>query len=1393
MKSCRGKKDLQGFLVLLLLLPFLLMGHQLLAASGDTEHNYIQKGEYWIDNRANGVTSVNPSSLNADSSLAAFRNISISTAGLSNGKHILYFRMQDRRGKWGAIRATVFTIGTLPTDNKMIAGQYYWGNNPAQKYSLTGTYNKNNVSITNDITAPASNGRFTLFTRFQDARGRWGATRAMTVVVGGLPSDNDISGGQYFWSSSPAQKTSLSGSFNKNEVNITNDVTAPNSEGVHVLWSRLRDARGKWGALRGMAVLVLSETDFQNKIVAGEYFWSHDPDNRIALSGTINGTHVELSQSITAPAGEGAYQLNVRFMDARHKWGPIRNSNVIVNAAMAPPVISQAEYYFDSDPGAGNGVIVTEGEFGTQSASYIEEVALNTTGLGIGNHSVYTRFMNNRGEWGNAISAGFEIQVKPQIIVSKTSLDFGDVVISGRVSRTFSIKNGGDEALNITSISIAGSPTYYQIDPTSGSIPANSTDSIVVSVTFISTEPTGDKNAVLTIENNDANKTMNLIAKSIISPTPTIVVSMDELKFGAITVNNDSTITFQVSNLGTNALVISNIQSSDNVIFEVKSPSSFPRNVSIGSPLSVEIRFKPTDYKVYRETLSIISNDPANGTKELPMSGEGTTGPPTRLIVTAPDSLDFGVVTKDSTLDRLISIKNEGNSMLTVTGITSGNSAIFEVINPPSVSQPLEILSSATADIAIRFKPKLVFTYRSELTIQSDATNDPTVTMKVKGRGVAGPTPNIVFNVGLLDFEEVKINKTLQKNFTISNQGNADLVATNIGSSNTVFTVIGPKVFTLKPGQDTDVAVSFTPTAAISYNAQLTVYSNTDNAALPVRGTGTTLTVGFSLTTLPEVNNPNEAVTINILPGSSLGAQGYARLFFKEGGKALFDSLAMVSTSGNAYKGIIPKDIMQKRGVAFYIKISDGEQVRTAPESDPAKKPYTLNVTYPGGFTKTQDQVGGTDQTSYRMISIPLNQTNPSISTVLANFNSGQVNIDKWRLFRWQSGKYVESSESGFQGFSPGRAYWFITTDVGKLNTGAGVTMRTDQNLPIDLQPGWNMIGSPFYFSIDWDDVVKTTNVSAIFSYNGSDYVSATKLEPWEGYFVKNNLSNPETIQLSPVESGTPGVGKSPVMKLDGNQWQVQLRMRSGVVADEYNFIGMLYEADESYDAFDLIESPRQPGEFLKLYFPHEDWGDRADMYGSDYRPINDQGAVWDFTVSTTSSAEHVDMDVTGLESLPDGFRLYLIDKDNGYMQNLSDQSAYIFPTAGGREMSRNFRLIAGTDAFISENDLGVSAIPSDYFISQNYPNPFNPTTTIQYMLPVRSRVTIKVFSIVGQEIKALLDQEVDHGMHIVIWDATNQANEHVANGLYFYSILANALDGSGKSYRMTRKMMLIK
>lgn len=94
--------------------------------------------------------------------------------------------------------------------------------------------------------------------------------------------------------------------------------------------------------------------------------------------------------------------------------------------------------------------------------------------------------------------------------------------------------------------------------------------------------------------------------------------------------------------------------------------------------------------------------------------------------------------------------------------------------------------------------------------------------------------------------------------------------------------------------------------------------------------------------------------------------------------------------------------------------------------------------------------------------------------------------------------------------------------------------------------------------------------------------------------------------------------------------------------------------------------------------------------------------------------------------------------------------------------------------------------IPEAFALRQNYPNPFNPTTIIQFDLPAASHVSLKLFNLLGQEVRTLFNGEKNAGYHQVIWDGKNEQGITVPTGIYIYRIATGSIV-------QTRKMMLVR
>jgi hypothetical protein len=99
-----------------------------------------------------------------------------------------------------------------------------------------------------------------------------------------------------------------------------------------------------------------------------------------------------------------------------------------------------------------------------------------------------------------------------------------------------------------------------------------------------------------------------------------------------------------------------------------------------------------------------------------------------------------------------------------------------------------------------------------------------------------------------------------------------------------------------------------------------------------------------------------------------------------------------------------------------------------------------------------------------------------------------------------------------------------------------------------------------------------------------------------------------------------------------------------------------------------------------------------------------------------------------------------------------------------------------------------IKSTPKEFVLNQNYPNPFNPSTVIHYQLPVDSRVALRIYNTLGQEVKTLVNELQKAGYETVEWNTGN-----VASGVYFYKLEATSATDATKTFTQVKKMIMIK
>jgi photosystem II stability/assembly factor-like uncharacterized protein len=158
-----------------------------------------------------------------------------------------------------------------------------------------------------------------------------------------------------------------------------------------------------------------------------------------------------------------------------------------------------------------------------------------------------------------------------------------------------------------------------------------------------------------------------------------------------------------------------------------------------------------------------------------------------------------------------------------------------------------------------------------------------------------------------------------------------------------------------------------------------------------------------------------------------------------------------------------------------------------------------------------------------------------------------------------------------------------------------------------------------------------------------------------------------------------------------------------------------------------------------------------------------------------------------------EGFRIYRSDPNGGSEYPIHNgliaptERSYLDETAVTGERYRYTLVAVGTrTGEVRSESVEATLTPLTAQLYQNSPNPFNPGTTIRYVVPKPSEVTLRVYSASGHLVRTLVEGVQLSGLHEVRWNGTNNAGSPVASGVYFCRLR------TGKA-TLTRKMVVLK
>jgi hypothetical protein len=660
-----------------------------------------------------------------------------------------------------------------------------------------------------------------------------------------------------------------------------------------------------------------------------------------------------------------------------------------------------------------------------------------------------------------------------------------------------------------------------------------------------------------------------------------------------------------------------------------------------------------------------------------------------------------------------------------------------------------------------------------------------------------------------VNFATTMVGDTATATLSLVNDGTRELRITGYTFSDPSFSFPSDFAARFDPelvlgaGETMSTPVLFVPSQEGDYAGMLALTSDdlsTSVAEISLDGTGEALT--FTLVPFYQDGIVDQGEDARVRVSSD--EVDSMRVFYRSGGAVEFNVLPMGRVAGG-YLVEIPSEVLTERGLEYKVRAHNGRfetsdtlrylQIEVGSLVFPTKQPAMI----------------------YRMISVPLSMDNALVTGLF----TAMLSVE-WHIFTYEqsasSNIELPAASGVHRHVELGRAYWLATRNEVELTTDpVGVSTPTEGPYEIALLPGWNQIGSPFAFAVDWDLVMVDTLTSAKAEstlvierpqrwipskdrYNlvaEEDGERVTVLEPFEGYFIF--ARSPVTLHIPPV--ALPDAPAVVTLSQAENapppaahEWRLHIVAEAAGISDGGNYVGVRSDAVTGRDRHDIHDAPMSPGKSMSLYFPHIGWERYPGFYTTDFDADNTDGHLWRFDVakdfSEETAGDEVVVEITGIDDVPEEMQIYLIDRTLDRLVDLREEARYRFfeglRAFVKRDDGARFVLLVGDDDFVAGHSEDLPSLPTKTVLHQNYPNPFNPSTIIRYEIAQRGRVEIRIYDVTGALVKVLEDRDREPGRYEVGWNAKNERGDPVASGVYLYKMKTN-------QFVQTKKMILLK
>jgi hypothetical protein len=999
----------------------------------------------------------------------------------------------------------------------------------------------------------------------------------------------------------------------------------------------------------------------------------------------------------------------------------------------------------------------------------------------------------------------------PDIAVSPTTLDFGQLTEGQSASRVLTVSNAGTAPLSVTNI-VPGDLQYTVSSETFTLSPGSSRDGTVTFTPLAGRTPA----STLTIVSNDPD-TPVLIADLVatvggVEGDPRISVFPASLNFGTVTLGQSKNLTLLVSNQGGSNLHALNIVTS-NPGFTLSEVGFL---LAPGQEKMLTVTFQPSRVGSVAETLDIPSDDPEKPTLQISLRATVSSGVGAPAIAVELLTLDFGQVEIGKTARLTLPVRNDGSAPLTISNAVSDNTQV--IVSPSSLNVPPQ----ESRALNISFRPLPGRERQGALTLFSNDQLQPQVALSWSASDVSSPFLELVsLSPADGDFA-IETDTRIEMRFSQPLFHRRHFTAIDVEL--TPQPISGPIANALEVRGDGST-VLFPVQLADDTTYRLVVYGATGRAGLELFDM---VEATFSTGGAPPVLS---SISGQIIVSETEGLSGSIFLFGK--GRQLV-AQGNIALDGSYLLSDVPAG---EYTVYANAELSDGSTASSPYDPDGDGTPNVVTMAgddltgidispVPRQISETT-QPAADDQILLDLDSASGNQNQttltgvaPEQEIVLEVYTAAveqltgcaiDVKFDTTQVFfsRVEEGDNILHQSEAVSLFLQN-----IDPEEGVISFG-GSLMGASAETAVD---GSGLLGR-FYFTVLEgfsgetaltvsqvklptlaEKVTLQPNAQVTLAESGSTEPPASDESPITIDFdmadgdqqqrTAGGAAPGKTYDLQLNVAGAPEIkGWSAIIEYDPQQ--VQYTSNSFEASDFLPGLIALTDAKESTVSvggtilgtetsnsgmatlgtlsFEILEGFTGSTELIITEIKYN--------WAAGGQEIISVHSVATLTSESVGSSLTGDFDSNGTVDFSDFFLFAdafgsdnpLCDLSGDGTVNFSD--FFIFADNFGAQ--ERAKLIA-----LAHEYLG---LPNALRLEQNYPNPFNSGTTIRFSLPTDSRIELSVYDLAGQKIATLADGSHRAGSHSVQWRPTAKTS-----GVYFYRLRTD-------TYIETRKMTLLK